>query len=73
MSEPGTRWAYNNAGYVLLGKIVEIVSGRPYPDYVREHVFRPAGMRDTDFFQSGPVPEWLATPYEKEFTDEGVR
>jgi CubicO group peptidase (beta-lactamase class C family) len=73
MFEPGTRWAYSNASYVLLGKIVEIVSGQPYPDYVREHVFRPAGMRDTDFFQAGPVPERLAKGYEKEFTDEGVR
>ena len=73
MFEPGTRWAYNNAGYVLLGKIVEIVSGRPYPDYVREHVFRPSGMRDTDFFQPDSIPGRLAYRYEKEFTDEGVR
>ncbi len=42
--EPGERWAYSNAGYVLLGAVVERVSGRSYRDYVREYVFRRAGM-----------------------------
>jgi CubicO group peptidase (beta-lactamase class C family) len=45
--EPGTRSAYSNYGYVLLGRVVEAVSGVSYFDYVRENVFEPAGMVDT--------------------------
>lgn len=48
--EPGTRRDYSNAGYVLLAAIVEAVSGEDYYDYVREHVFRPAGMIATDWY-----------------------
>ena len=46
-SPPGTRWRYSNAGYSLLGAIVERLSGKPYLEYVRENIFRPLGMRDT--------------------------
>jgi D-alanyl-D-alanine carboxypeptidase len=45
---PGSRWEYSNYGMVLLGRIVEVVSGQSYPDYVREHIFKPAGMSSTD-------------------------
>jgi CubicO group peptidase (beta-lactamase class C family) len=45
--DPGTQEKYSNAGYVLLGLVVEKVSGRSYDDYVGEHVFAPAGMKDT--------------------------
>ena len=41
---PGARWAYSNAGYVLLGLAVERVSGESYGDYVRHRIFAPAGM-----------------------------
>jgi CubicO group peptidase (beta-lactamase class C family) len=41
---PGARWEYSSGGYVVLGAIVEKVSGRSYHDYVRAHVFEPAGM-----------------------------
>ena len=42
--QPGARWAYSNAGYVLLGLAIERESGEPYADYIRAHVFAPAGM-----------------------------
>lgn len=45
--EPGKGKSYSNAGYVVLGLIVEKVSGRSYWDYVRERVFTPAGMTET--------------------------
>ncbi|WUI02550.1 beta-lactamase family protein [Spirillospora sp. NBC_00431] len=53
-SEPGTRWHYNNHGYNLLGLMIEQVTGRTYEEYVAEHVFKPAGMRDTSFTAAHP-------------------
>jgi D-alanyl-D-alanine carboxypeptidase len=44
---PGGAWRYSNYGYVLLGRVIEVASGRPYFDYLREHVFMPAGMTRT--------------------------
>jgi CubicO group peptidase (beta-lactamase class C family) len=45
--EPGSKWEYSNYGFLLLGVIVERVSGQSYYDYVAEHVFKPAGMTST--------------------------
>ena len=45
--EPGSRWEYSNYGFILLGAIVEKVSGQSYYDYVAEHLFKPAGMAST--------------------------
>lgn len=47
---PGTSWAYSNGGYIVLGLIVERVSGQSYEDYVREHIAVPAGMVNTGFY-----------------------
>ncbi len=46
--EPGSRWAYSNYGFLLLGVVVQNVSGISYYNYVRNHIFLPAGMHDTD-------------------------
>jgi CubicO group peptidase (beta-lactamase class C family) len=45
--EAGSRWQYSNYGFLLLGVIVEKVSGQNYYDYVRDHIFKPAGMMAT--------------------------
>jgi CubicO group peptidase (beta-lactamase class C family) len=55
--EPGSRWQYSNYGFLLLGVIVERVSGQSYYDYVRDHIFKPAGMTG-----SGSEPEEVAVP-----------
>ena len=61
--EPGARFEYSNYGFVLLGAVIEAASGRSYYDYVREHVFRPAGMTATDSLpESTDVPK-RATGY----------
>lgn len=55
--EPGSKWAYSNYGFVLLGIVIQKVSGMSYYDYVRTHIFLPAGMRDTDSLpESETVP-----------------
>lgn len=46
--EPGARWRYSNAGFSLLGAIIERVTGKTYLEYVRANIFGPLGMRDTD-------------------------
>jgi D-alanyl-D-alanine carboxypeptidase len=45
--EPGSKWEYSNYGFLLLGVLIETVSGQSYYDYVAEHVFKPAGMTST--------------------------
>jgi len=52
---PGAGSQYSNSGYHVLGCIVQKVSGQSYYDYVRAHVFRPAGMTDSDFTT---LPQW---------------
>lgn len=49
-SPPGERHAYSNAGYSLLAAIVEIVSGHRYDTFLRERLFRPAGMTSSGYF-----------------------
>jgi CubicO group peptidase (beta-lactamase class C family) len=46
--EPGSRFGYSNDGFIVLGAIIERVTGQDYADYIREHIFKPAGMTDTD-------------------------
>jgi D-alanyl-D-alanine carboxypeptidase len=48
--EPGSRWEYSNYGFLMLGVIVERVSGKSYYDYVSENIYRPAGMTSTGSF-----------------------
>jgi CubicO group peptidase (beta-lactamase class C family) len=56
--EPGTRWEYSNYGFILLGAIIEKVSGESYYDYVREHIYDPTGMTSTGSEpEDKPVPD----------------
>lgn len=47
VSAPGEEWSYNNSGYVLLGAIIEQVSGQSYEDFVQEHIFDKLGMKNS--------------------------
>lgn len=60
---PGSRLEYSSYGYLLLGAIIEKVSGQDYFTYVREHIYKPAGMSDTDNFDLDTEPKNLATGY----------
>lgn len=48
-SVPGTRFAYSNTGYALLGRVVSVVAGAPYPQVAADTVLRPLGLDDTVF------------------------
>lgn len=52
--QPGTRWSYSpSAGFDTLGRIVEIVSGQSYDQFLRQRIFEPLGMNNTSFHPSG--------------------
>jgi len=52
-AEPGTRFVYSDTNYVLLAEIVHVVTGKMLDAYVKENVFVPLGMKDTQFFHVG--------------------
>lgn len=45
--KPGERFKYSNAGYILLGRIIEIVSGQPYSDFIEQNIFDKIGMKNS--------------------------
>jgi len=61
--EPGARFAYSNYGFILLGVLIEKVSGVSYYDYVHSHVFQPAGMTRTDSLPEVEKVEGRAVGY----------
>lgn len=48
---PGTRHHYGNSGYVILGALIEQVTGSSYYEHMRQEIFLPTGMKDTDFYE----------------------
>jgi CubicO group peptidase (beta-lactamase class C family) len=63
---PGTKWKYDNSGYVLLGAILEKVSGQSYGDYLRKHVFPPAGLTNTAYGDLAAIIPGRVRGYERE-------
>jgi CubicO group peptidase (beta-lactamase class C family) len=61
--EPGARHQYSNSNFIMLGAIIEAVSGQDYFDYIREHIYEPAGMTDTDSYSKDIEVENLAVGY----------
>jgi CubicO group peptidase (beta-lactamase class C family) len=53
--EPGARQAYSNGGYVVLGRVVEVASGKSYNDYISENIYKPAGMTNTGSLGGRPA------------------
>ena len=64
--QPGTRFSYSNSGFVVLGAIIEAVTKESYYDYVRSHIFAPAGMSHTGWYTVDQVPNmahgYIPTP-----------
>lgn len=65
---PGTKWAYANNGYALLGEIIVRAEQAPLQDVMERRIFGPLGMRDTDV--SDLPSEDLTTPYHRPTTDD---
>ncbi len=71
--EPGTSNTYSNGGYIVLGLIIEKVAGVDYYKYVRENIFKPCGMLDTDAFARDAGTPNLAKGYTTEGAPAGER
>jgi CubicO group peptidase (beta-lactamase class C family) len=70
--EPGSKWQYSNTGMMVLGKVIEVVTGKSYFDYVRENIYKPAGMTNTDCYELDKINSNLAVGYDKHYTDNGA-
>jgi D-alanyl-D-alanine carboxypeptidase len=71
--EPGTKFAYSNTGFVVLGRVIEVVTEEDYYEHMAKHVFAPAGMTSASFPiypQNGVANVAMAYPYEFEFDGE---
>jgi CubicO group peptidase (beta-lactamase class C family) len=63
--EPGTKWAYCNAGIDTLGRLVEVVSGQSFEAFLQKRVFDPLEMKDTVFYPTPEQVKRLAVTYNK--------
>jgi CubicO group peptidase (beta-lactamase class C family) len=61
--EPGTRYQYSNAGINTAGRIIEVVGGMPYEDFLQKRLFGPLGMKDTTFWPDEKQLRRLAKSY----------
>ena len=61
--EPGEKYSYSNVGYSVLGRIIELVSGKSYEGFLNEYLFAPAGMKHTGYL----LPEWGATQLSRSY------
>jgi CubicO group peptidase (beta-lactamase class C family) len=61
--EPGADWSYSNTGMLILGAVIEAVTGEDYFNYIRENIYGPAGMGDTDCYDMDCPVENLAIGY----------
>jgi CubicO group peptidase (beta-lactamase class C family) len=63
---PGSRMEYSNYGFILLGRIIELTSGESYDDYVRKHIYLPAGMLQTEARPESELVRGRAIGYARE-------
>jgi len=63
--EPGSKWKYSSSGTHVLARVVEVVSGQRFQDYLQERVLGPLGMNDTTFFPTRHQAKRVVTPYLK--------
>jgi D-alanyl-D-alanine carboxypeptidase len=61
---PGEKWEYSNTGYIILGMIIEIVSNKPYGEFLTARIFTPIGMNDTRYYEPPGKTKNRAIGYE---------
>ncbi len=61
--EPGEKMKYDNSGYIILGYVIEKVSGEKYADYLQKHIFDPLGMHDTGYDMARDIIPHRASGY----------
>ena len=61
--QPGEKWSYSNSGYVLLGQVIEKVSGKSYEAFLQENIFTPLGMTNTGYDHNAKVLPHRAAGY----------
>ena len=64
--EPGSRWKYSTSGTHVLARVVEVVSGQRFQDFIQERLFDPLGMKDSTFFPTKQQATRLAKSYLKD-------
>jgi CubicO group peptidase (beta-lactamase class C family) len=64
--EPGTKWSYCNTGIDTLGRVIEVVSGKRYEEFLEERFFKPLGMKDTFFYATPERLERAAGLYKRD-------
>ena len=69
--EPGSNWSYSNSGMFLLGVVIESATGEDYFDYIREHIYEPAGMVNSDSYEMDDPVENLAIGYDPNSSEWG--
>lgn len=70
-TEPGAKYAYSNAGINIAGRIIEVVSGMPYEDFMDKRLLKPLGMKDTTFWPSESKLKHLAKSYKPNTAKDG--
>jgi CubicO group peptidase (beta-lactamase class C family) len=71
-TEPGTKYAYSNAGINTGGRIIEVVSGMPYEQFLQKRLFDPLGMKDTTFWPNDDQLKRLAKSYKPNGQKDGL-
>ena len=70
--EPGSKYDYSNAGVNTAGRIIEVVSGVPYEEFMARRLFRPLGMKDTTFWPTKAQLKRLAKSYKPNPAKDGL-
>lgn len=63
LTKPGTQFSYKNSDFIILGKIIEKITGKSFASALDEHILKPLKMTDTGYLRNSDIVPGLATPY----------